>query len=81
MDVDEGEVVGLLRVKSAEERGEGNWNAGNGVTDDLKRVIKQGRLVGVHVSPTVFFNGIEERGISSSWGREEWEPWLERNVK
>jgi hypothetical protein len=36
--------------------------------------------VGVHVSPTVFFDGIEERGISSSFSKEQWEEWLEKNV-
>lgn len=26
------------------------------MTDDLKKLVKQARLVGVHVSPTVIFN-------------------------
>ncbi len=47
---------------------------------NLKWVIRSARVVGVHVSPTVFFNGVEERAISSGWTVEQWEEWLEKNV-
>lgn len=53
---------------------------GNFVTDDLKTCIKMARLVGVHVSPTVIFDGVMENGISSGMGIQEWEEWLEKNV-
>jgi protein-disulfide isomerase len=77
--VDEGEMMALLRVsdKPAED---GSLNVGNKVTDDMKGMVKAARVVGVHVSPTVFFDGIEERGISSSFSKEQWEEWLEKNV-
>ena len=50
--VDEEKVMGLLRIP--EKAGEdGSLNAGNGVTADVKVVVKMARLSGVHVSPTV----------------------------
>jgi protein-disulfide isomerase len=77
--VKEEDVMGLLRIsdKPAED---GSLNTGNKVTDDMKGMVKAARVVGVHVSPTVFFDGIEERGISSSFTKEQWEEWLEKNV-
>jgi protein-disulfide isomerase len=38
-------------------------NSGNQVTNDLKLLIKAGRLVGVHVSPTVLFNASAAKAI------------------
>lgn len=72
-------VMQLLRVSDQPAEG-GGLNTGNGVTDDVKRMVKAARVVGVHVSPTVFFDGVEERGISSSFTGKEWEEWLEKNV-
>jgi hypothetical protein len=77
--VEEEEVMKLLTV-SDQPGADGGLNTGNGVTEDLKGLVKAGRVVGVHVSPTVFFDGVEERGISSSWTGGQWEEWLERNV-
>jgi hypothetical protein len=78
--VDEGTIFGLLKIsdKPAED---GSLNTGNGVTNDVKLMVKANRVTGVHVSPTVLFNGIEERSISSGWTPEQWEEWLEKNVK
>lgn len=43
--------------------------------------VKQAnRLTGVHVTPTVLFNGVVEGGISSSFTKDDWEQWLEKNV-
>ncbi|CAK7242097.1 MAG: hypothetical protein STHCBS139747_003574 [Sporothrix thermara] len=55
-------------------------NTGNAVTNDLKLVIKAGRLVSVHVSPTVLFDGLVNNDISSSWTAEQWLEWLEKNA-
>lgn len=49
------EVYKLLEISDKPGPG-GERNAGNQVTDDLKQVIKAARVVGVHVSPTVFYN-------------------------
>jgi protein-disulfide isomerase len=77
--VDEEAVYGLLAVptKAAED---GSLNVGNGVTDDLKLAIRMARLVGVHVSPTVIFDGVEAREISSSWTADQWIEWLTQKV-
>ncbi|PGH13126.1 hypothetical protein AJ79_03833 [Helicocarpus griseus UAMH5409] len=77
--VDEGKVMGLLRI-SEKPGGGGELNAGNAVTGDVKQIVKAARVVGVHVSPTVFFDGIEEKSISSSFTAEQWEEWLKKNV-
>ncbi|KAF4636687.1 hypothetical protein G7Y89_g1398 [Cudoniella acicularis] len=77
--INEKEMFDLLYIsdKPAED---GSLNTGNGVTNDLKVLVKMNRLVGVHVTPTVVFNGVVENGISSSFSGEQWEEWLEKNV-
>ncbi|KAJ4372512.1 hypothetical protein N0V83_004286 [Neocucurbitaria cava] len=78
--VDEGKVYGLLEI--GDKPGEdGGLNTGNGVTDDVKVQVKQNRLVGVHVTPTVVFDGVVNNEISSGWTTQQWEEWLEKNVK
>jgi len=77
---DEAEVYKLLEIpdKPAED---GSLNVGNGVTNDLKRTVRANRVIGVHVTPTVFLNGIEDGSISSGWTADQWLEWLEKNVK
>lgn len=77
--VDEGKVLELLTVsdKPAED---GSLNTGNGVTTDLKVVVKMARLVGIHVSPTVMFDGLIVNEISSGWTKEQWFEWLGKHV-
>ncbi|KAF1830336.1 hypothetical protein BDW02DRAFT_573134 [Decorospora gaudefroyi] len=78
--VDEARVYALLEI--SEKPGEGGaLNVGNGVTDDVKVQVKANRLTGVHVTPTVVFDGVVNTEISSSWSVEQWEEWLEKNVK
>lgn len=69
----------LLKIsdKPAED---GSLNIGNGVTNDLKVLVKMNRMQGVHVTPTVVFNGVVENSISSGWDGKQWEEWLEKNV-
>ncbi|OAX42059.1 hypothetical protein K503DRAFT_734422 [Rhizopogon vinicolor AM-OR11-026] len=55
-------------------------NGGNAVTDDLKYTVKFSRQNGVHVSPTVFWDGLVANQISSSWGEKEWTEFLAKNV-
>ncbi|KAL8815298.1 MAG: hypothetical protein Q9223_005552 [Gallowayella weberi] len=78
--VKEGDVYGLLEVgdQPAED---GGLNVGNKVTDDMKVLVKVNRLTGVHVTPTVLFNGVVENNISSSFTGQQWEEWLEKNIK
>ena len=49
----------------------GNEGLGN-VTQYLKWAVKYHRARGVHVTPTVFINGIEAPDISSGWSDTEW---------
>lgn len=77
--VDEAKVYGLLEI--SDKPGEdGSLNSGNGVTDAVKLQVKANRLVGVHVTPTVVFDGIVNNDISSSWTKEQWEDWLDKNI-
>lgn len=77
--VQEEELYKLLAIP--EKAGDdGSLNNGNGVTNDLKVVIKMARLVGVHVSPTVIFDGVVNNDISSSWTADQWLEWLGKNV-
>lgn len=75
----ETEVYKLLEIsdKPAED---GSLNTGNGVTADVKTQVKMNRLVGIHVTPTVVFDGVVNGDISSSWTKEQWEEWLQKNV-
>jgi protein-disulfide isomerase len=78
--VDESKVYKLLEI--SDKPGEdGSLNSGNGVTDDVKVQVKANRLTGVHVTPTVVFDGVVNNEISSGWTVEQWEGWLEKNVK
>lgn len=78
--VDEKEIYGLLEVPD-KEGDDGSANVGNKVTDDIKLMVKANRLTGVHVTPTVLFNGVVENSISSSFTVQQWEEWLDKNVK
>jgi len=44
----------------------------NAVFPLTKQIVKFQRKRGVHVTPTCFFNGIEQNQISSSWTVNEW---------
>lgn len=78
--VNEEEMYKLLAI-SDKAADDGSLNIGNEVTNDLKVVIKTARLVGVHVSPTVIFDGVVNNEISSSWSVDQWLEWLGKNVE
>lgn len=78
--VDEGKFYDLLVISDKPDK-DGGLNVGNKVTDDVKWITKTNRLVGVHVTPTVLFNGYPENSISSSWDKKQWEEWIEKNLK
>ncbi|KAI0005113.1 hypothetical protein BJV74DRAFT_762786 [Russula compacta] len=64
----------LLRNKSTP-------NGGVSVTDELKYTIKFSRQNGVHVSPSVLWDGIFASEISSSWGEAEWTEFFAQKVR
>ena len=77
--VDEKALYDLLEI--SDKPGEdGSLNTGNKVTNDLKVLVKIARLVGVHVSPTVIFDGVVNNEISSSWSQDQWSEWLAKNI-
>merc|ERR1711879_565761 len=51
-------------------------NAGNQLTQSVKWACKYHRVRGVHVTPTVFINGLEAGIVSSGWTAEEWAEFL-----
>ncbi|TDL29379.1 hypothetical protein BD410DRAFT_779779 [Rickenella mellea] len=67
------DVKELLKLKSTP-------NGGVAVTDELKYTIKYGRQNGIHVSPTVLWDGLVAGEISSSWGEKEWTEFLDAKV-
>ncbi|KFZ13952.1 hypothetical protein V502_06332 [Pseudogymnoascus sp. VKM F-4520 (FW-2644)] len=76
---DEEKLYELLVV--GEKAGEGGaLNIGNKVTDDLKLLIKLGRQTGIHVSPTVLWDGLVDNSISSSWTVEQWDKYFEEKL-
>ena len=77
--VNEGKILKLLKVSDKPGK-DGSLNVGNEVTDDVKLQVKQNRLTGVHVTPTVLWDGVVENSISSSFSKEQWEEWLEKNA-
>ncbi|KAF2858747.1 hypothetical protein K470DRAFT_259464 [Piedraia hortae CBS 480.64] len=77
--IDEGKVFELLKIDDKPGK-DGSKNSGNGVTNDIKLMVKANRLTGVHVTPTVLFNGVVENGISSSFTKDDWEKWLKDNA-
>ncbi|KJZ76981.1 hypothetical protein HIM_03858 [Hirsutella minnesotensis 3608] len=76
--VKEDDVYALLEV-SNKPSDDGSLNVGNAVTNDLKLLTKMNRVVGVHVTPTVVFDGVLH-DISSSWTGDQWNEWLTKNV-
>ncbi|KAK5400930.1 hypothetical protein LTR06_011099 [Exophiala xenobiotica] len=77
--IDEKTILDLLLVPDKPSE-DGDSNVGNKVTNDIKFMTKANRLTGVHITPTVLFNGVEERSISSGWIVEQWEDWLQKNA-
>ncbi|RKP22319.1 hypothetical protein SYNPS1DRAFT_32101 [Syncephalis pseudoplumigaleata] len=55
-------------------------NIGNKVTDDLKWHIKYARQQGVHVSPSVYWDGIVDNSISSGWDLSQWKAYIEKRL-
>ncbi|KAJ6515262.1 hypothetical protein C8R45DRAFT_955860 [Mycena sanguinolenta] len=64
-----GRFADLLLLKSSP-------NGGTAVTDDLKYTVKFSRQNGIHVSPTVMWDGLIANEVSSSWGEKEWSDFL-----
>jgi len=55
----------------------GEGNSGNQATQLVKWAVKYHRVRSVHVTPTVFVNGLEKGDISSGWTVEQWKEMLD----
>ncbi|KAJ2079986.1 hypothetical protein H4R24_003389 [Coemansia sp. RSA 988] len=65
-------LLQLLDIESSDDP----KNSGNAVSADLKYHIKLARAQGIHVSPTVVFDGIRDDSVSSSWTLDQFQKWL-----
>ncbi|KAI9282387.1 thioredoxin-like protein [Umbelopsis sp. AD052] len=68
-------VLSYLTIRSGEAK-----NSGNQVTNDLKLQIKIGRQNGIHVSPTVLFDGLRDDSVSSSWELDQWKEYFKNKL-
>ncbi|ORE02641.1 hypothetical protein BCV72DRAFT_338588 [Rhizopus microsporus var. microsporus] len=68
-------VLDLLANGSGEPK-----NAGNKVSNDLKLQVKLGRQNGIHVSPTVLFDGLRDDSVSSGWELDQWKEYLKSKL-
>ncbi|GAA5907996.1 ABC transporter ATP-binding protein [Sporobolomyces salmoneus] len=58
----------------------GKGNSGSPATDLLKLQVKYHRFRAVHVTPTVFLDGLPEPSISSSFSNDDWTKFLEEKI-
>ncbi|KAG5518923.1 hypothetical protein PMAC_002454 [Pneumocystis sp. 'macacae'] len=77
VDIDPDKFMDLLYIEGT-RIGEKGYNIGNKITSDLKLLIRYSRCKSVHVSPTVFFNGVINDSISSSWTFDDFKEWYSK---
>jgi len=68
--LDVGKVRAMLQMKPD------GGNAGNAVTQSMKWACKFHRARSVHVTPTVFVNGLEAGIVGSDWTADQWKEYL-----
>jgi protein-disulfide isomerase len=68
-------VAPLLQI-NADDVAKGMKNPGSYVTPEFKACVRYHRVRSVHVTPTVFVNGIEAGAVSSGWTVEQWVEFL-----
>eukprot|EP00967_Tisochrysis_lutea_P096877 scaffold142045_cov34-Tisochrysis_lutea.AAC.1 len=54
----------------------GDSHAGNQAMQQMKWITKGHRSRAVHITPTVYVNGVEASIVSSGWSGEQWEKFL-----
>jgi hypothetical protein len=67
--------------EEAKKLGAGPKDDENAVFALTRQIVKFQRKRGVHVTPTVFFNGIEQSSISSRWTAKEWKKFLNEALR
>jgi hypothetical protein len=63
--------------ESAEKLGSSPNDDENALFPFTLQTVKFHRKRGVHVTPTVFFNGIEQAQVSSAWDETQWKEFLD----
>lgn len=69
---------GRFPEEAAKILGSGPEDDENALFPLTKQIVKFSRKRGVHVTPTVFFNGIEQAQISSEWNEKKWRAFLDQ---
>ncbi|CCG84205.1 protein of unknown function [Taphrina deformans PYCC 5710] len=80
LEVPEQSFLRALEVEAAKSPAEKGRNEGNSVTGAVKWHVKYARQNGVHVSPTVAFNGVVDGSISSGFSKADWVDWFDKNL-
>ncbi|GAA5945518.1 hypothetical protein JCM3775_004186 [Rhodotorula graminis] len=73
-------TIGVDRQQFLDAISVGKGNGGTPVTADLKLQIKFARARAVHVTPTVFLDGLAEPSISSSFSGDDWRQFVNDKV-
>ncbi|CAG8658078.1 3209_t:CDS:2 [Racocetra persica] len=73
------QFISLIDIPTVSNASEAK-NSGNQISADLKWHIKLGRQNGIHVSPTVLFDGLIDDSISSSSTLVQWQEWLAKKM-
>ncbi|THH30471.1 hypothetical protein EUX98_g3718 [Antrodiella citrinella] len=55
-------------------------NGGVSTSEEIRYVVRFGRQNGIHVSPTVMWDGLITEEPQSSWGEQQWMEFLTRKV-
>lgn len=74
--VDGQKMAALLAYKDVP----GSRNSGNEITQKLTILTRIARKQGIHYTPTVLINGLEDTSIQSSWDLETWKEYLSKLV-
>eukprot|EP00924_Labyrinthula_sp_SR-Ha-C_P013039 snap_masked-scaffold_12-processed-gene-7.22-mRNA-1 protein AED:1.00 eAED:1.00 QI:0/-1/0/0/-1/1/1/0/177 len=72
LSVEQEKEMKRLMGENLKEKEKGAKNYASNISSDLKQVIKFHRSRGVHVSPTVYINGLEAKEVSSGWSQDQW---------
>ncbi|GAA5845539.1 hypothetical protein JCM3766R1_000776 [Sporobolomyces carnicolor] len=73
-------IPGLDRSALLKNISTGKGNSGSAATDLLKLQVKYHRFRAVHVTPTVFLDGLPEPSISSGFSEEDWMSFLKEKI-
>jgi hypothetical protein len=72
--VDQDKMTSLLAYKDIP----GSHNSGNEITQKLVILTRIARKQGIHYTPTVLINGLEDLSIQSSWDLETWKAYMNK---